>query len=263
MSESIIELMLSRMSLAEISSSARLHSIDYALTASKKICDTYGDIYYLPFAFASLKALGYSGDFDFAKDYLENLNTQNFDLIHLSSYCRAARLAGFKHSKRIGNFEAHTPYELFVKIGAMQDCQEAFAAEELSQKLSLRKLPSGGYSNVYGSKFAGANATSAAIVAEIFLTGKSDFLTQKFLMSLQDKSGGFLAQIDSPYPDLLSTATALFALWFAGGSAKYSSKDFVYAHSVNDGSFSASVFDASGDVEYLFYALLALGSQYE
>ena len=64
-------------------------------------------------------------------------------------------------------------------------------------------------------------------------------------------------------PDLLSTATALFALRVAGGKIPAGeirqTQEFVVAHWNEDGGFCGTPADPLSDTEYTFYALLALG----
>ena len=81
-----------------------------------------------------------------------------------------------------------------------------------------------------------------------------------YLLHVQDPSGGFRADVTAPVPDLLSTATALFALRCYGVSPLVSPRDFIEAHWLDNGGFGATLWDEEGDVEYLFYGLLALGS---
>ena len=60
-------------------------------------------------------------------------------------------------------------------------------------------------------------------------------------------------------PDLLSTAVALFTLWLIGEHPQSGSR-FIEAHWLDMGSFAPTLLDDYSDVEYLFYGLLALGS---
>lgn len=83
-----------------------------------------------------------------------------------------------------------------------------------------------------------------------------------WLKERQDETGGFCASEVAPIPDLLSTAVALFTLRLIGNRPKSASR-FIEAHWLDMGSFAPTLLDEYSDVEYLFYGLLALGSDDE
>ena len=80
-----------------------------------------------------------------------------------------------------------------------------------------------------------------------------------WLQDRQDETGGFYASEVAPVPDLLSTAVALFTLRLVGARPLSASR-FIEAHWLDMGSFAPTLLDDYSDVEYLFYGLLALGS---
>ena len=80
-----------------------------------------------------------------------------------------------------------------------------------------------------------------------------------WLKERQDETGGFRASEVAPVPDLLSTAVALFTLWLIGVHPQSAAR-FIEAHWLDVGSFAPTLLDEYSDVEYLFYGLLALGS---
>ena len=80
-----------------------------------------------------------------------------------------------------------------------------------------------------------------------------------WLKDRQDETGGFYASEVAPVPDLLSTAVALFTLRLIGKHPLSASR-FIEAHWLDMGSFAPTLLDDYSDVEYLFYGLLALGS---
>jgi len=100
---------------------------------------------------------------------------------------------------------------------------------------------------------------------EVFDTSLISWLKQR-----QDETGGFRASEVAPVPDLLSTAVALFTLRLIGerlrvgdrrsGMHPQSAQSFIEAHWLDIGSFAPTIYDEYSDVEYLFYGLLALGS---
>lgn len=80
------------------------------------------------------------------------------------------------------------------------------------------------------------------------------------LKTLQTDSGGFLTNEGAVMPDMLSTAIASMALHSAGERPHYDTTDFVDAHWQDDGGFAATLVSEDSDVEYVTYALMALGS---
>ena len=83
-----------------------------------------------------------------------------------------------------------------------------------------------------------------------------------WLKERQDETGGFHVSEIEPIPDLLSTAVALFTLRLIGEHPQSATR-FIEAHWLEIGSFAPTLFDDYSDVEYLFYGLLALGSDHE
>jgi hypothetical protein len=86
-------------------------------------------------------------------------------------------------------------------------------------------------------------------------------ISQK-LMEFYRGNGSFSALKNSPVGDLLSTAVALFALYFINADIRTIKPDCLeYIDSLyNNGSFRATNLDFETDIEYTFYGLLALGS---
>lgn len=81
----------------------------------------------------------------------------------------------------------------------------------------------------------------------------------EWLQQRQDDNGGFYASEQAPIPDLLSTAVASFTLRLIGADSKDATQ-FIQAHWLEGGGFAPTLFDEYSDVEYVFYGLLALGS---
>ena len=101
------------------------------------------------------------------------------------------------------------------------------------------------------------------ILAMQHQTGKAlDTSLISWLKERQDETGGFRASEVAPVPDLLSTAVALFTLRLIGEHPQSASR-FIEAHWLDMGSFAPTLLDEYSDVEYLFYGLLALGSDNE
>lgn len=82
-----------------------------------------------------------------------------------------------------------------------------------------------------------------------------------YILSLQDETGGFRANEGAAIPDILSTAVALFTLKMKGVCPRYDARDFIEVHINEDGAFMSTLLDETGDIEYMFYGLLALGAE--
>jgi prenyltransferase beta subunit len=77
----------------------------------------------------------------------------------------------------------------------------------------------------------------------------------------QNELGGFAASSSSiAEADLLTTATALFALHSYRVPPMYDTALFILAHWQDTGGFSATLDSEECDVEYTYYGLLAIGS---
>lgn len=135
-----------------------------------------------------------------------------------------------------------------------------FKPETLNFDLSRYHTEGGGYMNTTDGLTATTNATVAALAVKGQLDGYKKNADVDFLRNLQEASGGFKAAKASPLPDLLSTATSLFMLNCYGIKPAYPTRDFIEAHWLDSGGFSATLLDDKSDVEYTFYGLLALGS---
>ena len=117
--------------------------------------------------------------------------------------------------------------------------------------------------NVQCSMFNVQRSTVNAVCCLLSMQHQTGAATDPSLLSWlqarQDETGGFHATDEAPVPDLLSTAVALFTLRLVGAEARDAS-DFIHAHWLDNGGFAPTILDDYSDVEYVFYALLALGS---
>lgn len=103
------------------------------------------------------------------------------------------------------------------------------------------------------------NAVCCILAMRDQMGEKKDMKLVEWLKERQDETGGFYASEAAPVPDMLTTAVALFTLRLMGEKAK-SARDFIDAHWMENGGFMPTIFDEYSDVEYVFYGLLALGS---
>jgi len=248
------------------------------------------DVYYTAFGWLLCYVFGIPLPRATAGNYLSTLSTENLDLIHYAAYIRCRLMyrlltqhrltfltttlfpAFFKkdaiQSKRMPSLiyphdDADAPYSLFVRLSLLEDAGKRIKnPKEWLQTLRAYQIQDGGYSNLKGNIIiVSINATAAALcILKQLKSDKADSVAH-FLLQQQHASGGFSASPDAPLPDLLSTATTLFALNTNGLKPNLSARDFIEAHwNEHTGGFSATLFDETSDVEYVFYGLLALGS---
>ena len=107
---------------------------------------------------------------------------------------------------------------------------------------------------------ATTNATVAALAIIGQLEGYKPIDDLFYLRDTQDETGGFKAGRGAPVPDILSTATTLFLMGCYDIRPVRPVHDFIEAHWLDSGGFSATLLEDSSDVEYVFYGLLALGA---
>lgn len=242
------------------------------------------DIYYTAFGWALAYVLGLSLDREAMRRYLESLDRASMDLVHYAAYRRCALIRRFFNVPEwlagrmpvIGdwanpaavphfnvtdypNQDPDSPYSRFIYGGCLEDSGRDMDREALNG-LAAYRVADGGFSNRRGDAVASVNATAAALLVIGQVDGYRENDALDYLRRVQEPSGGFRADAAAPVPDLLSTATALFALRCYGVSPLVSPRDFIEAHWLDNGGFGATLWDEEGDVEYLFYGLLALGS---
>jgi hypothetical protein len=112
----------------------------------------------------------------------------------------------------------------------------------------------------------GASASTNAVVGGILLSlgrGREvsarsvDWLTRRL-----HPGGGFVAAPGIPIPDLVSTATAVFALHAAGadlGNVREPCRGFVEGLWDEEGGFCGHWLDDQADCEHTFHGLLTIG----
>lgn len=128
------------------------------------------------------------------------------------------------------------------------------------EKLRSYRVKGGGYSNLRDREVTTTNATVAALAIIGQLEGYKPIDDLFYLRDTQDETGGFKAGRGAPVPDLLSTATTLFLMGCYDIRPVRPVHDFIEAHWLDSGGFSATLLEDSSDVEYVFYGLLALGA---
>ena len=142
-----------------------------------------------------------------------------------------------------------SPYSQFLLSTLHTD----FGKTLQKPNLADYRLSNGLYGNVRHHSEYGVNATAAAL----FLTPNDESVDA--LLSLQEQDGSFKAVASAPEGDLMSTATALFALKHCGKTPTIPVKPFLRECFRNNGFFAATPNDPVDDLEYTAYGLLAMG----
>ena len=228
------------------------------------------DLYYTVFALECLIALRRDVPHERVRPWLESFKDgEGLDVVHLSCLARcwaalpkpgpsndvahaiAGRILG--HAMAEGGIK--NVYHGFLALGALQDLGIPIPdAEAVVKAIVALRSPDG--------SFGGTTPTTAGAITALrnlgaaVPPGATDWLLER-----AHPKGGFTATPGAPLPDLLSTATALHALTgqkvpFA--AIKEDCLDFIDTLWTGQG-FCGSWADDLVDVEYTYYALLALG----
>lgn len=257
------------------------------LTESGGAADRAGkpDLYYTAFLLDSLIALSEDLPAESVRPYLESFGDgEDLDLVHRACLVRCwAALGGTWPSETFvpsvlehlgacrsadGSFgmdpgrKRGTLYDAFLALGVYQDVGASMPAPAvLGAAMHELRTPDGGFSNESELRWGMGPSTAAAVavLGQLELPIPED--AGRWLLSQIHPKGGFKAIPDAPMPDLLSTATILHALSIVGvdiGAGKELCLDYV--DTLWSGrSFYGHWADEELDVEYTFYALLALG----
>lgn len=228
------------------------------------------DLYYTVFALECLIALRRDVPHDTVRPWLRTFGDgEGLDIVHLSCLARCwaalpkpgleADVAHAIGGRIVGHAMAEggikNVYHGFLALGALQDLGLAIPDPEAVVKaiLALRS-PDG--------SFGGTTPTTAGALTALRNLGASTPPgATDWLLERAHPKGGFTAGPATPLPDLLSTAVALHAL--AGqkvpfGPIQEATLDFIDTLWTGKG-FCGSWADDVVDVEYTYYALLALG----
>lgn len=167
---------------------------------------------------------------------------------------------GYNHLKK--NEESASVYANFLIYGMFEDLNINKPENKLLAESILElQLFNGSFVNHPGSKQGIASNTAAGIIL-LFENGYPVDNSTNWLKDQIGPAGGFFAGEEVPVADILSTATSLLALSLTGTATdKIISQaiNFVNLHWDESGGFFGSVADQIPDVEYTFYALLAVG----
>lgn len=220
------------------------------------------DIYYSLFGYYVSEALDLTETKEPLKAFVKETVKQPLSGVNL--YCAAilyAKLfetdANYKSLRKqvVRNLSQvtsqHSEYTSFLGILALY---------YLGDYLSIKKILDR-YKSFQWSDSLPCPVTAATIVL-LNIKGTVDSSASARLMSFYRGKGDFAALKNAPAGDLLSTATALYALRFINTDLRLIKPDcLTYVDSLYDnGGFRSMVLDPETDVEYSFYGLLALGS---
>ena len=253
--------------------------------------DGRSDLYYTVFGLEASLALGVELPHERINAYLQGFGVgDSLDLVHLTSLirCQAGApeccggTAGPARDSRIrrlltyrsqdGGFNAAaggargSVYGSFLALGAYQDLGLNLAdLDAVAESVRSLQMPDGGYSNEPAMTVSATPATAAALCILHYLKRPVPEAAVRWLLDRGGRQGGFAAiplAGDLATPDLLSTATALFALSLVGAPATTErEKHLDYLDSLwsTQGGFRGHRADETVDCEYTYYGLLSLG----
>jgi hypothetical protein len=243
------------------------------------------DLYYTFFAMSIIAAMDGDINIESLAHYLDlSGRGENLDFIHLACLIRCRAIMGDAGSGIImeqcrlleqfrsddGGYQqsgkgalSGSVYACFIAWLTYKDAGEEMPNYTgLDSCLQSFKLNDGSYANDLSVKSGSTTATAAAVVllSELGVSTGDDTVVQ--LLSRAVAGGGFIAGDDAPIPDLLSTATALYAIKRAGHDIGVDidvHHNYVASLWNEDGGFAGNTLDSESDCEYTYYALLALG----
>jgi len=242
------------------------------------------DLYYTVFGQSCLIALNQPSMKPPADSFVAAAKPAELDFVHLASAARChcltghpdatnrsrpflARMEAFRsrdggYHHQLTHAAFGTVYGAFLAYLTYQEAGlQPPRLARLHETLETFRTADGGYANETGRQQATATTTAAAILIQYWISGIRDTRAAEMLLGFASRAGGFRAFANAPEPDLLSTATSVYALRTIGD--KYSLtvdyESFIELLWNDNGGFYGSLLDALPDVEYTFYALLALG----
>jgi prenyltransferase beta subunit len=207
------------------------------------------DLYYSFFAAAGIKALGKPVPALRLWKYVRSFGLgEELDLVHLSCLIRLRTAFPMFGKTRRHFFQAlekrpaESAYDLFLKLLA-------------SDSLGIARLPS-------AARPVSLTDPTPALAAAVIVHRSADKSASGILLNRFCRSGGFSATDQLNTADLLSTATALFALRTLHADldpVRRPCLEFIESLWRDSGGFAGHVTDEVEDVEYTFYALLSVG----
>ncbi|MFC1462047.1 prenyltransferase/squalene oxidase repeat-containing protein [Verrucomicrobiota bacterium] len=244
------------------------------------------DLYYTVFGLDCMMAMGEQPDLEQTATFLaKSGDGDGLDLIHLGCLARCWTRLGLKglsdsdartilarvekYRSRDGGYSIEQDagngsiYGCFLAYAAYQDLDSSIPEpESMADSVEALRMDDGFFTSEIGLQKATVNAAVGAILLLGDLGRPVAGPVSEWLLAQCHEKGGFLAAPGVPVPDLVSTATALFALRRVGvalDGVKKSCINFVGSVWDDNGGFAGHWLDDTVDCEYTFYALLSLG----
>jgi hypothetical protein len=269
------------------------------LSATGGFVDRAGkpDIYYSVFGLSCSVALSLSLPWGSTLELVQNWPKSGLSLVDLSSLVRCQTILGqLSHLGQLGQLghplpdQNHTaffareverfrsddggysfdgakpgfPSAAFLAMNLYQDLRASIPdSSRLIHALQKTGKPDGSFAHPAGSRTGVLSSTAAGLLTLRQVAGAVHEPACRWLASQVTSCGGFKAHSGADLPDVLSTAVALFSLQVCGHdmtSFRLPAQRFIEDHWLDDGSFAATLLDETGDCEYTFYGLLALGA---
>ena len=235
------------------------------------------DIYYTAFGLMLSYIFGVRIDYEEARRELDCYEVNTYDLVHYAACVRSSIMLDLlggrpwqlilPNRKPLPVFQtfphndSRSPYSRFMWLSLMEDMRRRIDnKKEILESLNTYRVVGGGYAGKPGGTSPSVNATAAALSVRGQLAGYAQTGDLTRLYRWQDASGGFCASTQTPVPDILSTATALFVLQCYGMEPRVMPATFIEAHWLESGGFAPTLLEENSDIEYTFYGLLALGT---
>jgi len=241
------------------------------------------DLYYTLFGMACLKTLGVPLPERLA-DYLSGFGVgDGLDFVHLTCLARclgdlqegeatdgiAATLQRIEYFRaRDGGYatmagaQQSTVYAVFLGCLAYESLGVPLPGlSQCLHSVAHKKMPDGSYGSERDVDWGTTPVTAAAVVLLEHHGLEVGYDVREWLLRQARRGGGFAAGPGADSPDLLSTATALYALRRLGVKASSRAEHmlFVERQWQEDGGFRGHSRRDGADCEYTFYGLLALG----
>lgn len=241
------------------------------------------DLYYTVFGAGALLALGRRPAFRLRRYVAGFGDGANLDFVHLACLvrCRSALMMRKARASRLvdrleefrsadGSYshigkgaETGTAYASYLAMLALEDAGCPLSEpDRLLAAVNATECVGGGFAGGGDAGAATTPGTAAAAMVFHRLSGSVPGSVGKWLLEQAVVSGGFRAAPGAPVADLLSTATALYALRCMDVSIdgiREACLDFVEGLWTECGGFAGHIAEDTADCEYTFYGLLALG----
>lgn len=219
------------------------------------------DVYYSLFGYFLSKSLHLDESINLLKQYILNANMAS-NTNNIDGLCKTIlfnELIGYKNKSDarkkageviFGSTLSESNYFNFLALITLYSLKDF--------KSLNRVLKSSNHLQVL------ENMPTTVLVSNIILNRLKKENTFKLAEELQNRysNGGYRASRLSLVSDMLSTATALYAMAFDNRDTriiKDSAFEFI-TDLYEDGGFVATIIDTKPDIEYTFYGLLALGA---